>query len=308
MKLSANEMAALCEYVDGRRAAGATYEVIAGELAAYTVAKKGEEPRLTEEDLDGLEGWHRQWSQRQAYLQRQRASGDVRAGSKVAEVAVDWQEVDEGKMRLDGATSATDPALFERAETLRAVMYLKRGLLRARWKWVLFRNVGLPEGVECEECRGPGRCLMADGREAEWLVRAVIFRRKKDGAVTEVFEECRVRRERPVGWKGSRAVRMDLERRELDGEQIDIRDVSARLAALLHTCLGGARSPFRNNQHLAQLLGVTREAMRVRRLRIMQDAGLRSAEGLVPARANGGRAAQERKSRSAAGPAEGNAS
>lgn len=293
MKLSAQELAALCEYVDGRRAAGMSYEVIANELEPYT---QGDDPRMSEEDLDGLEAWHRQWMRRRVYQRKQRQCGDVRGGSGgIAEVEMDWSDADEGKTRLDRVQSAAGPTLCARAETLRAVMYLKRGLLKARWRWVLFRNVELPEGVERVECVGPGCCELADGRVAEWMWGAVMFR--KAGEVLEIFEECRVRRERPAGWNGSRGRRIDLERRELDGEQIDMRDLSARLAALLHTCLGGAGSEFRNNEHLAQLLGVSREAMRVRKKRIMKDAGLRSAEGLVPARANGGRAGQRARAK-----------
>ena len=86
-----------------------------------------------------------------------------------------------------------------------------------------------------------------------------------------------------------------VERRELDGERIDVRDISARLAVVLHTCLGGQRSPFRNNEHLAQLLGVTREAMRVRKKRFIAEAGLRSAAGMAPNRARGGRATQAKR-------------
>lgn len=293
MKLSAQELDALCEYVDGRREAGAGYDAIADTLQAYTVPRKaGEAPLLTEEDLDNLEPLHRKWKQRQVYLEKQRVAGDSRSGTQVPEVKVDWRLAADGYLNLKAAPPA-EPTIFERADALRAVMYLKRSLLRAKTRWVTCKTITLRPGMEWEEHRGPGKIVKADGTEAQWLWGCVVV--KQGGAVKLVMEECRKRALRPVGWHGHKHPALELERRELHGERIDVKDISARLATLLHTCLGGDKSPFRNNEHLAQLLGVTREAMRVRKKRIMQDAGLRSAEGLVPNRANGGRVAQERR-------------
>ena len=135
--------------------------------------------------------------------------------------------------------------------------------------------------------------VRGDGVECRWLWGAIIVRR--NGVVVEVLEECRKRQVcgpcRAAGKYGG----VMVERRELDGERIDVRDISARLAVVLHTCLGGQRSPFRNNEHLAQLLGVTREAMRVRKKRFIAEAGLRSAAGMAPNRARGGRATQAKR-------------
>lgn len=292
MKLNRHEMNALCEYADGRLAAGAPWHVIAEELEAYT---QGEDAKLTEADLDSLQEWHRTWKRRGAFVDRQRRNGDCRGGAGgVAEVEVDWQAADAGAVKLAVQTEERVPTLAERAEALRVLMYLRKGLLKARWKWVDFKWVRVPEGGVWEECRGPGRTVRADGSEAEWISEAVIIR-GADGRVLEVYEEARRKQLRPEGWRGKNWRTLVLKRRELDGEIIDVRDVSAQLATLLHVCLGGAQSPFRNNQHLATLLGVSREAMRVRKQKIIQHAGIRTAEGMAPNRAAGGRAAQRKK-------------
>ena len=291
MKLNKQELEAVCEYVDGRREAGASYEAIADELRPYTVPlTRGGEPRLTEADLDDIERLHRRWKTRQLYLERQRATGDGRSGTLVPEVAVDWQAADHVKVET---VPVAAPSLFERAEALHVVMYLKRSLLSAEWRWVSYKTRTLTPGLEWRQHEGPGKLTLPDGKEAEWLWGAVVLSR--DGVVQEVFEECRKRSVKPSGWHGCLHPALEMERRELSGEAINAKDLSARLATLLHTCLGGKRSPFRNNEHLAQLLGVTREAMRVRKKRIMKEAGMRSAEGQVPERAKGGRAGVEKR-------------
>lgn len=292
MKLSGAEREALHEYVEGRLASGSQWHAIAADLEAYT---RGDDAKLTEAELDGLPELHRAWKRRRAFVEKQRQRGDRRAGTGgIAEVEVDWHAADEGAVKLDLLTEDRLPSLLQRAEALRAVMYLKRALLKARWKWVFFKNVSVPTGMTYEVCKKPGREKLADGTEAEWVSGAVITRRA-DGVACEVYEECRIRRPRPAGWTGCRTARLDLERRELIGEMIDMRDISARLAALMHVCLGGERSPFRNNEHLASLLGVSREAMRVRKKNIMREAGIRSAVGMAPNRAAGGRACQRNR-------------
>ncbi len=294
MKLSRHEMDALCEYAEGRLAAGAPWHVIAEELEAYT---QGEDAKLTEADLDSLQEWHRTWKRRGAFVDRQRRNGDCRGGAGgVAEVEVDWQAADAGAVKLAVQTEERVPTLAERAEALRVLMYLRKGLLKARWKWVDFKKVRVLAGSVVELVRGSGRIVRGDGSTAEWMSGAVIIR-KTDGTLEAVYEDCRVRAVRPEGWRGSRGRwrTLELKRRELAGEIIDVRDVSARLATLLHVCLGGAHSPFRNNEHLATLLGVSREAMRVRKQKIIQHAGIRTAEGMAPNRAAGGRAAQRKK-------------
>ena len=295
MKLSPLECEALCEYVDGRRAAGAGYDVIAAELEPYT---HGEDARMTDAELDVIEEWHRKWQRRQKYLEKQRASGDVRGGSGgIAEVGVDWQTAESAGVKVDhsalGAGRSEMESLLLKAEALRVVMYFKKALLRANYEWKFYRGVMLTDGVGYEAKRGPGRCRVGED-DVEWLWGAVVLRRE-GGGVFAVFEECRVRRLRPAGWKGQKFARLEMERRELDDDSIDVRDLSARLAALLHTCLGAAHSPFRNNEHLAQLLGVTREAMRVRGNRIREAAGMKSGQGLMPARGNGGRVSQAKR-------------
>lgn len=294
MNLSLTELAALCEYVDGRRAAGCTYDSIADDLAPYTLARPGAEPRMTEDDLDDLELWHRQWTRRQAYMERQRESGDPRGGTGgIAEVAIDWQSADAGAIKIDHSKAAPDITLSDRADTLQAIAYLKKGLLKARWKWVFHKLVPLLEGMTWETIRGPGSATLPDGTVAAWLSQAVILRRST--GIVDVFSECRRKQIRKPGWMGGKHPRIVIQRREVDGEKIDVRDISARLATLLHTCLGPVRSTFRSNEHLAKLLGVTREAMRVRKKRIMTKAGIRSGEGLAPARAAGGRATQAKR-------------
>ncbi len=299
MKLSPQELAAVCEYVDGRRAAGVRYDDIAEELLVYTrPQRQGEEPRLSVTELDSLEIWHSQWKRRHAYLLRQRASGDPRGGTGgIIEVPVDFAEADAGVMVLRRESDRMEPSLAERADTLKAVMYLKRSLLRAKWRWTYYKTLVLRDGMTWCQVRGPGRIGLPDGTEGLWLSGAVIIRR--GDAVTEVMEECRKRRVQPAGWHGFEYPTLEVERIDLVGEKIDVRDIAARLAALLHTTLGGARSPFRNNEHLAQLLGVTREAMRVRKQRIMREAGMQSGQGLCPNRGNGGRASQARRIKNA---------
>lgn len=295
MRLSKLELAALCECIDERRASGASWGQIEEELAGYTVPERaGVEPRMSEEDMGRLPELHRRWARQQEFVARQRASGDARAVSRgVAEVLLtEAAGVAEALPETVASVGPEALALASRVEALRVVRYLSDRLLQARWEWVLYRKISLKAGEVCEVREGVGRVDLGDGTEVSWMLGAVVICRGT--LVRAVYPECSLRGLRPVE-RGRRSPRAEIWRRELVGKEIDMRGLSASLAVLLHICLGGEHSPFRNNEHLAELLGVSREAIRMRKKSTMARTGIRSAEGLVPARAKGGKRTQELK-------------
>jgi hypothetical protein len=280
MALNDEQREALCEYVDGRRAAGARWDEIEDAVAGM----------MTEEELGQLERWHKDWSRRRLYEARQRVAGDRRAGGEsVAEVTVDWASPEAAALKLDlsAYAAAGDVVLEDRALALAVVRYLHEGLLTARVRWRYHAMVRLRDGERMVRLKGPGRARTVAGVERVWLTCAVLRMAGED--VVEVYPETRkdvlsAKRAESLRLKG-RYVR--LERQELDGEALSPKELAARLAAVLHTFLGGAGSKWRNNAELAKALGVSRQAVQVRKRKLLTKAGARTAEGLRSVRGLG---------------------
>jgi len=252
---------ALCEYVDGQREAGRTYDDIAARL----------ENQLPEEVLSHLEAWHRKWKKGEWRKEARRRAREVELGD------------------TDTAQPDPDPppAVMpeNRDETVR---YLAQRLLSAevqatgkvRWKPLYTR--ALMEGQTCERVKGPGQ---AGG--VLWLVSAVIFRTGEK--VDRVEPEARIRqRIKPDSstagkWRTKREM-IKLEKLELVAEKLDLTECSAKQAALLQTFLG-KESGIRSGAHLARLTGRTRQAVSARKLLIAekyyeQTGGKAGFEGL----------------------------
>jgi hypothetical protein len=280
MALSDEQREALCEYVDGRRAAGVRWDEIEEAVAGM----------MSEEELGQLERWHKEWSRKRLYEARQRVAGDRRAGGEsVAEVTVDWASPEAAGLKLDlsAYAAAGDVVLEDRAVALAVVRYLHEGLLTARVRWRYHARVRLADGEKLVRVKGPGRAVTLAGVERVWLTCAVL--RMAGAEVVEVYPETRKKMmsERQLAAQGLRGRYVELERRALDGEALSTKEVSARLAAVLHTFLGGAGSKWRNNAELAKALGVSRQAVQVRKRKLLAKAGARTAEGLRSVRGLG---------------------
>jgi hypothetical protein len=280
MALSDDQREALCEYVDGRRAAGARWDEIEDAVAGM----------MTEEELGQLERWHKDWSRRRLYEARQRVAGDRRAGGEsVAEVTVDWASPEAAALKLDlsAYAAAGDVVLDDRAVALAVVRYLHEGLLTARVRWRYHAMVRLAAGERVVRVKGPGRAVTVTGLERVWLTCAVL--RMVGNDVVEAYPESRAWRqaEKDRAKKGMVGEYCRIDRRELDGEALSPKELSARLAAVLHTFLGGAGSRWRNNAELAKALGVSRQAVQVRKRKLLTKAGARTAEGLRSVRGLG---------------------
>lgn len=153
VSLSAEQREAVCEYVDGRRAAHARWDEIEESLAGS----------MAEEDLAQVQGWHRDWARRRNYEARQRVAGDRRAsGESVAEVVVDFSAPETAALRLDLAAYAADGdvVLADRALALAVVRYLHEGLLSAKVRWRYHAMVRLEDGERVERRKGPGLSLI----------------------------------------------------------------------------------------------------------------------------------------------------
>jgi hypothetical protein len=258
--MTKEQLDAICEYVDGRRAAGDRWDVIEEALAGG----------VPEETLERLPELHRRWQRARRYEAQQAVVGDLRQGNSVGAITVDWAAADEAALKLAVSSGATaDPTLAERAEALRVIEYLRTGLLQERWAWKFLARVPIDDDAQWVDMRGPGEVWLRDGRHVEWRARGVVVRRIIPAG------------ERPKG-SFSRDPRrhLQIERMELDAAVVDPREISARLAALIHTFLGSAGSPWRNNAELAGALGVSRQAIQMRRKRLMRAAGARAGEGL----------------------------
>lgn len=261
--MTQEQIEALCEYADGRREAGERWDVIAERLAGS----------IDETVLEQLEELHRRWKGKQAYVERQLVSGDARVGTSVGAVVMDVG----GDLGGAAGEDAADVSLSERAEALRVVSYLKAGLLQARYKWKFWGRFAVDDGCSIDDVRGPGSVTLPSGESAQWWTRGVVVR-AADGSVLQAWAEARVRCRRRNG-TGSRE-QIEIERLDLDGEVVDPREISARLAAVLHTFLGTQGSPWRNNAELAEALGVSRQAIQMRRRRLLKAAGARTGDGI----------------------------
>jgi hypothetical protein len=271
--MTQEQLDALCEYADGRREAGERWDVIAERLAG-----------IDEAVLEQLEELHRRWKGKQAYVERQLASGDSRVGVSVGAVVM----AECGDVGGAAGDEAADVSLSERAEALRVVSYLKGGLLQARYRWRYHGLHPMDEGEAVEDVRGPGSVELANGDVVTWWVRGVVVR-ASDGRAVRAWAEARPRKIIPEqsarpGWAAAKLSdprrHIQLERIDLDGEVVDAREISARLAAVLHTFLGTQGSPWRNNAELAEALGVSRQAIQMRRRRLLKAAGARTGDGI----------------------------
>lgn len=274
--MTKEQLDAICEYVDGRRAAGDRWDVIEEALAGG----------VPEETLERLPELHRRWQRARRYEAQQAVVGDLRQGNSVGAITVDWAAADEAALKLAvSAGSTADPTLAERAEALRVIEYLRTGLLQERWGWKFLARVPIDDDAQWVDVRGPGEVWLRDGRHVQWRARGVVVR-DAGGAAILAWGEARVRRIIPAGERPKGAFSRDprrhlqIERMELDAAVVDPREISARLAALIHTFLGSAGSPWRNNAELAGALGVSRQAIQMRRKRLMRAAGARAGEGL----------------------------
>jgi hypothetical protein len=231
------------------------------------------------------------WIDRQRLQVKRAATCDRRAQG---ETSVAAQSLETLTTEAWAGVSPADPILIDRANALRVVEYLRGGMLRVRWRWQYLRWWRIREGETWETSPGPGGATLPGGEEVRWLNQAVVIR-DAQGTVLAVFPECRAYH-KPKGTfgKGRLGDRLEIQRREADCRDLDIRELAARLAAVMSASLGAAGSGFRDNAELARVLGVSREAVRVRKLRITQAAGMRAVEGLSPARAAGGIASKRR--------------
>ncbi len=282
--MTPEQMEALCEWAAGERAAGRSWAAMEEQLV-----------ELPEEVVRRLPQLVEAWLGRQRLLTKREANGDRRAKGECSVGAQSLEVVPEGAVVAAGEVVA-DPVLVDRANALRVVMYLRDGLLKVRWRWRYLRWWRLADGETWAIVPGPGEEALASGEVVRWQVQALVVR-DAAGAVLGVFPECRAYH-KPEGTFGSRRLiggRLEIQRREADCRELDMRELAARLAAVLATALGAAGSGIKDNAELARMLGVTREAVRVRKLRIAQAAGMRAQEGLAPARAAGGKASQRKR-------------
>jgi hypothetical protein len=272
--MTQEQVDALCEYADGRREAGERWDVIAERLSGS----------IDEAVLEQLEELHRKWKGKQAYVERQLVAGDARVGCSVGAVVMDAV----GDVAGAAGEEAADVSLSERAEALRVVSYLKSGLLQARYRWRYHGLHPIDDGETVEDVRGPGSVELESGDVVCWWVRGVVVR-SAEGCPVRAWSEARARKIIPEqharpSWAAQKLSdprrHVQLERIDLDGEVVDAREISARLAAVLHTFLGSQGSPWRNNAELAEALGVSRQAIQMRRRRLLKAAGARTGDGI----------------------------
>lgn len=280
--LPPDQLNALAEWAAGRRAAGDSWAAMEEQLADLPEDVVRSLPAL-------VEHWHarqRLAAKREAVCDR-RAQGETSVAAQSLETLTDeaWAGV-----------APSDPILTDRANALRVVEYLRGGMLKARWRWRYLRWWRLTEGETWETVSGPGIATLPGGEEVRWLIQAVVVR-DASGGILAAFPECRAycRHHHWDGPRTSAGPRLEIQRREADCRELDVRELAARLAAVMSAALGAAGSGIRDNAELARILGVSREAVRVRKLRITQAAGMRAVEGLTPARAAGGRASQRKR-------------
>ena len=300
------QLEALAEWAAGRRAAGDSWAAMEEQLADLPDEVVSQLPRLVSQWYDK----QRLAVKRAAAFDR-RAQGEVSVAAESIEARAEGKfagtelfrcvsEFDQSNRRDDfeatwAGVAPADPILTDRATALRVVEYLRGGMLKARWRWRYLRWWRLAEGETWETVSGAGSATLAGGEEVRWVVQAVLVR-DASGGILSAFPECRayLRREEAFGRRHRNGDRLEIQRRESDCRELDVRELAARLAAVMSAALGATGSGIRDNAELARILGVSREAVRVRKLRITQAAGMRAVEGLAPARAAGGRASRQK--------------
>lgn len=232
------------------------------------------------------------WLGRQRLATKRAATCDRRAQG---ETSVAAQSLDAMTEQDWAGVAPADPVLVDRANALRVVEYLRAGMLRARWRWRYLRWWKLRDSETWETVPGPSEATLPGGEVVRWLMQAVVIR-DASGGILSAFPECRAYCRHYAGPDSThgQGYRLEIQRREADCRELDLREMAARLAAVMSAALGAAGSGIRDNAELARILGVSREAVRVRKLRITQAAGMRAVEGLAPARAAGGKASQRK--------------
>jgi hypothetical protein len=299
--MTAEQRDALCEYVDGLRAAGRRYDEIAETL----------EGKLAESELDRLEVWHRQWARRQ-WREKQLAQahvpiGDVELAAGETETG-DWEgaggrgeaelvrylaerlvghDLRGGKPRWRVERGLSEWSASGAANAVRPFLTLHlRHEAPATRQWKPHYLRSLREGQTCEYVRGAGKVA-----GVRWMHCAVIFR--TGGLIDHIEVEARIRRRVYPG--SPRAVRLgllreavQLEKLNLVREKLDHEEISARLAALLQTYLG-KESGIKSGAHLGRLTNRTRQAVSARKLLIAEDyyeatGGRAGFEGLTSAK------------------------
>lgn len=280
--LSQDQLDALAEWAAGRRAAGDSWADMESQL-----------PGIPDDVLARLPQLAAAWVDRQRLQAKRVATCDRRAQG---ETSVAAQSMETLTTEAWAGISPADPILVDRTNALRVIEYLRGGMLKVRWKWRYLRWWRIREGETWETVPGPGGETLPSGEDIRWINQAVVIRDVL-GSVLAVFPECRSYH-KPAGTfgKGRLGDRLEIQRREADCRDLDIREMAARLAAVMSASLGATGSGFRDNADIARVLGVSREAVRVRKLRITQAAGMRAVEGLSPARAAGGIASKRRAS------------
>jgi hypothetical protein len=275
------QLDALAEWAAGRRAAGDSWAAMEEQLAG-----------LPDEVVQQLPALVEHWHARQRLALKREAVCDRRAQG---ETSVAAQSIETLTDEAWAGVAPADPILIDRANALRVVEYLRGGMLKARWRWRYLRWWRLAEGETWETVSGAGCATLPGGEEVRWVMQAVVVR-DASGGILSAFPECRayLRREEAFGRRHRNGNRLEIQRRESDCRELDVRELAARLAAVMSAALGATGSGIRDNAELARILGVSREAVRVRKLRITQAAGMRAVEGLAPARAAGGRASRQK--------------
>lgn len=242
--MTPEQRAALCEYVDGQRAAGRSYDAIADMLDGH----------IPDAALSSLEAWHREWKQGEWRKEQKRQRREVELGDN--DVPQD---------------PASEPWTAGGPEIVR---YLVQRLLGAdviangkvRWKFLCWRS--LKPGQTCETRKGPGS---AGG--VCWLMSSVIFR--TGDQIDHVEPESRIRDFRKPGSAtaaklGFKRNAVRLEKLSLVAERLNLTECSAKLAALLQTFLG-SNSGIRSGAHLGRLTKRSRAAVSARKLRIAES-------------------------------------
>lgn len=275
------QLEALAEWAAGRRAAGDSWAAIEAAL-----------PDIPDDVVAKLPSLVASWLGRQRLAAKRAATHDRRAQGECSVAASSLDAMGEADW---AGVSPADPVLVDRANALRVIQYLRDGMLRARWRWRYLRWWKLRDSETWETVPGPSEATLPGGEVVRWLMQAVVVR-DAAGGILAAFPECRAFLRGYTSRKRGQTVSLEIQRREADCRELDLREIAARLAAVMSAALGSTGSGIRDNAELARILGVSREAVRVRKLRITQAAGMRAVEGLAPARAAGGKASK-RKSR-----------
>jgi hypothetical protein len=263
--MTAEQIEAIMEWVDGERAAGRRWDEIEERI----------EGQIPEELLNQLESMHRRWAR-------------GRLNERLAK--------EEREEELDGDRVAADPgrpSVALRAESSGAgvIEFLAWRLIGRQpragdVRWGRTTEIVVPAGHELEIRKGPGE---AAGQR--WWVCAVLL--IADGKAVRVWPEARVRCVLRAGtaWmerKKYRTDRIRLQFLSLDEERLNAREISHRVAALLHAYLGSSTG-IRSNVELARLTGTTRQNISQMKQRVAAKhyeatGGLAGFEGMQSAR------------------------